>query len=155
MEAALFRYHEPSIFATLLVCRSPEQDLKFCVLLSDPSIMGKCGYCGSDQAQVKCAKCKSVFYCDKNCQKKDWKLHKKDCQEPLVEPLDAVDVSNLDLKVEVRKKANGKYGVFATVALKEGEMLCYYDGVTKDANTKIRMRKLPDGYAFKLPSLLP
>jgi len=33
-----------------------------------------------------CSKCKSVFYCSKNCQKSDWKRHKKFCQN--VEDID-------------------------------------------------------------------
>ena len=32
----------------------------------------------------------------------------------IVEPLYAIDVSNLTVKVEVREKANGNFGVFTT-----------------------------------------
>jgi SET and MYND domain-containing protein len=28
---------------------------------------------------LKCASCKQVSYCDRNCQKKDWKDHKDEC----------------------------------------------------------------------------
>ena len=26
-----------------------------------------------------CAKCKGIMYCSRECQKQDWKHHKKDC----------------------------------------------------------------------------
>lgn len=81
---------------------------------------GDCGFCGA-LAKVKCSKCKSSFYCDRNCQKRDWKVHKQKCissdkptEIKIVEPLQAIDVSNLNLKVEVRLKSNGKKGVFTT-----------------------------------------
>ena len=34
-----------------------------------------------DSASKKCAKCKSEFYCSKNCQKTDWPFHKQFCNE--------------------------------------------------------------------------
>lgn len=84
---------------------------------------GDCGFCGA-LANVKCSSCKTVFYCDRNCQKRHWKQHKRLCQRPsetddkckevAVEPLDAVDVSQLQLKVEVREKSNGTFGVFTS-----------------------------------------
>ena len=70
--------------------------------------IGPCRFCGA-LAEVKCANCKSVYYCDRNCQKRNWKEHKTACKQiktvneiTIVEPLDAIDVSNLTLKVEVR-----------------------------------------------------
>jgi len=115
---------------------------------SDEKPLGPCGFCGA-LAEVKCSTCKSVYYCDRNCQKRHWKQHKTGCKQIkseaeiiIVEPLDAVDVSNLTLKVEVRKKGNGTLGVFTTDYIKKGEPICYYDGETKDANKRIRMRKL-------------
>lgn len=42
---------------------------KTCVLCSKK--MGKARYCGG---------CKSVCYCDKNCQKLDWENHKNICK---------------------------------------------------------------------------
>ena len=43
-----------------------------------PSNFGPCGFCGRE-ASLKCAKCKIIFYCNKNCQKKNRKQHKNDC----------------------------------------------------------------------------
>lgn len=45
---------------------------------------GKCGSCNKDQSQLSkslktCAKCKRVQYCSRECQKKDWKSHKRAC----------------------------------------------------------------------------
>ena len=112
--------------------------------------LGPCGFCASE-AKVKCANCKSTYYCDRNCQKRDWKVHKKSCnvqktpvEVKLVEPLDAIDISNMNLKVQVAQKSNGDYGVFTSDFIKKGEKICFYDGQTKDANTKVRLRKLPD-----------
>ena len=112
---------------------------------------GICGFCQSE-ATVKCSRCKSTYYCDRNCQKRHWKEHKKFCNNvdggskkeiPIVEPLDAIDVSNLTLKVQVSSKSNKEIGVFATDFIKKGEKVCFYDGVTKNANTKVRLRKEP------------
>ena len=122
---------------------------------------GLCGFCGIE-ALVKCANCKTTHYCDRNCQKRHWKDHKKVCilvkQKPveikIVEPLDALDISNLTLKVQVAPKSNGQFGVFSTDFIKKGEKVCFYDGETKDANTKVRLRKLPESryasYFFKI-----
>jgi len=41
--------------------------------------MSSCGYCSkSSRCLLKCA-CGTEWYCDKKCQKLDWKTHKKDC----------------------------------------------------------------------------
>ncbi|KAG9322291.1 hypothetical protein KVV02_002224 [Mortierella alpina] len=44
----------------------------------------KCGHCAKTEmasgANLKrCAKCKSAFYCSRECQLKSWKSHKKEC----------------------------------------------------------------------------
>lgn len=43
------------------------------------SDISKCATCGSNENLLRCARCKSVFYCSREHQKKHWKLHKSIC----------------------------------------------------------------------------
>lgn len=45
--------------------------------------------CFSNAAEQKCARCQSVFYCNLDCQTRDWKRHKKYCN-PISDPAGAV-----------------------------------------------------------------
>tara|TARA_B110000444_G_scaffold236803_1_gene248981 strand:+ start:932 stop:1651 length:720 start_codon:yes stop_codon:yes gene_type:complete len=45
--------------------------------------MVNCFYCGKKDAISKCVKCKKAWFCNKDCQKKGWKEHKKNCKEIL------------------------------------------------------------------------
>ena len=47
-------------------------------------ICNRCGYSENylPQNMKQCSKCKKAFYCDKLCQKADWKIHKKICKSP-------------------------------------------------------------------------
>jgi hypothetical protein len=38
-----------------------------------------CALCGKPAATARCTRCKSVVYCDRECQKSHWKAHKKIC----------------------------------------------------------------------------
>jgi len=38
-----------------------------------------CGTCAENNATKKCAKCKAVQYCDRECQRIHWFVHKKEC----------------------------------------------------------------------------
>lgn len=38
-----------------------------------------CVTCGEDKASKKCSKCKTVQYCDRECQRLHWFMHKKAC----------------------------------------------------------------------------
>lgn len=38
-----------------------------------------CVTCAEPQAYKKCSKCKAVQYCDRECQRLHWFIHKKEC----------------------------------------------------------------------------
>lgn len=40
-----------------------------------------CEYCGQDDAKAICSKCTACYYCSRECQKEDWKEHRKICHE--------------------------------------------------------------------------
>lgn len=42
-----------------------------------------CLYCGNKSAGNRCAQCKHVYFCDAECQKKAWPIHKKHCKRNL------------------------------------------------------------------------
>lgn len=41
-----------------------------------------CSSCGEEKPDKKCSKCKEVQYCDRECQRLHWFLHKKVCARP-------------------------------------------------------------------------
>ena len=34
-----------------------------------------------EPSKLKCSKCLTIQYCSKECQKKDWKIHKNNCKD--------------------------------------------------------------------------
>jgi len=49
------------------------------VLEELPDDSGSCPQCGK-VATTKCTGCKEVYYCNRDCQRKNWKLHKPECK---------------------------------------------------------------------------
>ena len=41
-----------------------------------------CSSCGEEKPDKKCSKCKEVQYCDRQCQRLHWFMHKKTCARP-------------------------------------------------------------------------
>ena len=113
-----------------------------------------CGQCGKT-SETKCARCKIIYYCGRECQRKHWRVHKKRCQTKLLEtePGEEVDddedeilpTEEMILKAKVAKSNIHGNGVFATKHIAQGERICFFYGQSIDANTKVRMRRLPDG----------
>ncbi|KAK4960897.1 hypothetical protein LTR10_001386 [Elasticomyces elasticus] len=65
-----------------------------------------CGVCGSTNASsgsqlLRCGRCKDVSYCSKDCQRKDWPLHKTFCKIFARIQLDPTHYRNLPLDPNV------------------------------------------------------
>ena len=114
-----------------------------------------CGQC-KKPSETKCSRCKLVYYCERACQKKHWRIHKKECvieiyREPLEELQDeeiieaegeSIPTEGLVLSVEVAKSNIHGNGVFATKPIYLGDRICFFNGHSKDASIKVRMRRL-------------
>lgn len=46
-----------------------------------------CSTCGEEKPDKKCSKCKEVQYCDRECQRLHWFMHKKTCTRPTTTPV--------------------------------------------------------------------
>lgn len=74
---------------------TPVQLKNFVDIMSDSA---ECGNCRKTQSELpiplkRCAKCKGQWYCSRECQKSDWKSHKKVCGSTFGEP-DSTSTSN-------------------------------------------------------------
>lgn len=49
-----------------------------------------CSACGHEKPEKKCSKCKEVQYCDRECQRLHWFMHKKTCARPTTDAAAAV-----------------------------------------------------------------
>ncbi|VDC00782.1 unnamed protein product [Peniophora sp. CBMAI 1063] len=63
--------------------------------MAQPPELGMCNTCLSWGAALRCSQCKVAPYCNAECQKKDWKNHKKICKKQ--------DTSKLDYNAIVHK----------------------------------------------------
>ncbi|XP_076237198.1 ankyrin repeat and MYND domain-containing protein 2 isoform X1 [Calliopsis andreniformis] len=82
-----FPYRESTIFRQM-VATLAASDPPSAVSVVSAAINGQrafsdnsqvCVTCGEDKASKKCSKCKVVQYCDRECQRLHWFLHKKAC----------------------------------------------------------------------------
>ncbi|KAJ0180718.1 hypothetical protein K1T71_004122 [Dendrolimus kikuchii] len=56
-----------------------------------------CNTCGEEKPAKKCSKCKSVQYCDRQCQRMHWFVHKKACNRESSAPTPATNSkANID-----------------------------------------------------------
>ena len=96
---------------------------------------GVCRACSADDVSMKCGGCKSTFYCDRECQLKDWRQgHKHECkllqnrnkQYSVKEKFEFTLPSlNDESKALIRvEKVKGKgYGVIANCNIKRGTVI--------------------------------
>lgn len=50
-----------------------------------PTYDAWCLYCDNKNAKFRCSKCKFIFFCNKDCQKKAWQIHRNHCGRNLFE----------------------------------------------------------------------
>nr|CAG4640861.1 EOG090X06BA [Eulimnadia texana] len=105
-----FAFKDTVVFRQLVVGlaktkQSPESTLAIQMLNS--AVNGQrgfaeeqvCGTCGQEKAPKKCSKCKMVQYCDKECQRLHWPLHKKEC-DSLAEHFQKMQIKQEENKTE-------------------------------------------------------
>ncbi|EFN88764.1 ankyrin repeat and MYND domain-containing protein 2 [Harpegnathos saltator] len=82
-----FPFRESTIFRQM-VATLASRDPPSAVSVISAAINGQRGFsdntqicvtCGEDKAIKKCSKCKAVQYCDRECQRLHWFMHKKAC----------------------------------------------------------------------------
>lgn len=82
-----FPFRESTIFRQM-VATLASRDPPSAVSVVSAAINGQRGFsdnvqicvtCGEDKAVKKCSKCKAVQYCDRECQRLHWFMHKKAC----------------------------------------------------------------------------
>ena len=82
-----FNYRESAIFRQM-VATLASKDPPSAISVVSAAINGQrafndniqiCITCGEEKATKKCSKCKMVQYCDRECQRLHWFLHKKTC----------------------------------------------------------------------------
>jgi hypothetical protein len=68
-----------------------------------------CSTCGDEKPDKKCSKCKEVQYCDRECQRLHWFIHKKECARPkeaqpaVQSPTDKNAIDTNELTEELQK----------------------------------------------------
>jgi 3-phosphoinositide dependent protein kinase-1 len=74
-----------------------------------------CGWCGKENVSSKCSLCKTVFYCNRECQVKHWASHKLTCEghKPPrsiedFEFLELLGTGNFSEIIHVKERRTGK-----------------------------------------------
>lgn len=59
-----------------------------------------CSTCGDEKPDKKCSKCKQVQYCDRECQRLHWWLHKKECARLCSTPVPIAPATNGNKEID-------------------------------------------------------
>jgi len=110
-----------------------------------------CLHCGKDGARHRtivlhsCSGCQRAWFCDRQCQRKAWKGHKRDCQRGVPLPLLWIDAKKEEIERTVAEKL-----VYAVESgenpTKEFQML------VRDPSTGRLFDAITDGDVFFMPS---
>lgn len=60
---------------------APEVELK--IYNFTPTYDKWCLYCDNKNCKFRCSSCKLIYYCDRECQRKSWIIHKNHCKRDL------------------------------------------------------------------------
>ncbi|XP_058806862.1 ankyrin repeat and MYND domain-containing protein 2 [Phymastichus coffea] len=63
-----------------------------------------CDTCGEEKAPKKCSKCKMVQYCDRECQRLHWFMHKKTCNRSTQSSAKVPDPNNDEISNAIASK---------------------------------------------------
>lgn len=68
-----------------------------------------CSACGDENPDKKCSKCKQVQYCDRECQRIHWQIHKKECGRVSTEKTNNPKnvVNQAEISAEIQKLVAG------------------------------------------------
>jgi SET and MYND domain-containing protein len=56
------------------------EEVAFAAVLDEKHKGSRCAQCFASNAMLRCSGCKKQLYCNRNCQKLDWNLHKMECK---------------------------------------------------------------------------
>ncbi len=89
-----------------------------------------CASCGAKSCTFKCAKCKSVSYCNRECQAADWPNHKRVCKifQHVLVTFQRIPVSSEDDVQILASHCSETFGVILSMAGIEADVLfCAHD----------------------------
>ncbi|GFS29352.1 ankyrin repeat and MYND domain-containing protein 2 [Trichonephila inaurata madagascariensis] len=79
--------------------------------------LSRCATCGDPFGKKKCSTCKSVYYCDKTCQKLHWFTHKTQC--PILVKMSQIELADDEAKnqcsggAEIPSTSGAEKGAFS------------------------------------------
>jgi len=60
-----------------------------------------CLYCDKKECNLRCSNCKTIYFCNKECQSSAWKIHKKHCNRNQF--ILCIQCGNPDIKIKCDK----------------------------------------------------